>query len=250
MFALAVVILSPGPAAAAEDPRETAPAGLILTYHIAPRDRVAMREVMLREGVPTLERLRQAHRMAHFRLLWSRYPDAAGWDMMLVLEFAAPDGIAGWRQVEEASPSGLPPAALALVREVESVPIDDLRHSAVARPTERPVYLAVPYQYLVGLPDYVTYADGYVLPQVEGWMREGVLGGYDLVLARYPAGRAWNAMLLLAYRGDAGLGRRDAAVARVRAQLAADPRWKAWAETKQKIREERVPTIADLLAEG
>lgn len=243
---IALVALSP--AHAADDPRAKGPTGLILTYHVAPADRTAFHQLMQTDGVARLEALRAQHTIAHYRVLWSRYADdKAGWDMMVVLDLDTPAGIAGWRAVEDKTPGGLPEKALPLVTQIETAPIDIMRNASTPS-SDVPVYLVVPYDYLVGVNDYIHYVEGYVVPQMDGWMQEGALKSYDFLLSRYPAGRPWTAMLLLAYRNDMWLGQRDAVVKKVRARLANDPAWKAFADNKQNIREEGAPVIADVLA--
>jgi hypothetical protein len=235
-------------AAAADDPREQAPAGLVITYTTTPQHRPALRAAMAHEVKARLAGLRRAGILAHYRLLWGRYADQPGGDAMLVLDLAPGAGTRGWAKVEQATPAALGPASLRLVEHVETAPIDVMRSARAADPAT-PTYLLVPYEYLVPVNDYLKYTEGYVVPQLDGWLRERALQGYDLLLARYPAGRPWNAMLLLQYRGDTGLARRDGVTARVRAQLASDPAWKALADSKQTIRSERIATIADVIAE-
>jgi hypothetical protein len=247
MFLVALAGMS-WPAAAADDPRMRAPTGLIITYHAEAADRPALRAAMLRDQVARLDALKRDGIVAHYRLLWSRYADNLSWDGMLILDLATPTGIGGWARVEAAAPGALPVAAARLVKRIESAPIDIMRAARAPTPG-KPLYLVVPYDYLVSVGDYVKYVDGYVVPQMDGWLAEGALQGYDFLLSRYPAGRPWTAMLLLQYRGDDGLGIRDATTAKVRARLASDPAWKAFADNKQNIREERAPIVADVLAE-
>lgn len=247
-LALLVGISAATPALAAEDPRMAAPKGLFISFKVDPADRPALRRAMASDGVAKLNALEARGRLAHYRLLWSRYADEFGWDMALVLDFPASSGIGGWKEVEDEATGGLPASALKMIKSVDSAPMD-IERSERGASSGTPVYLVVPYRYLIGIDDYVKYVDGYVVPQMRGWMQERALSGYDVVLSRYPAGRPWGAMLLLAYDGDAGLGRRDAVVHDVRAKLASDPAWKAYADTKLKIRDELVPVVADVLAQ-
>jgi hypothetical protein len=79
-------------------------------------------------------------------------------------------------------------------------------------------------------------------------MEEGVLASYGIYLARYPAGRPWQSLLVLEYKSDQALGARDAAVAKVRARLKENPKWKAISDSKKNVRVERSPVIADSIA--
>lgn len=75
--------------------------------------------------------------------------------------------------------------------------------------------------------------------------RRGVLDSYEVITSRYPAGRAWNAMIVLRYRDDAALARREEVTAKVRARLAADPSWKSFSDSKKTIRTEGRLAVAD-----
>ena len=135
-----------------------------------------------------------------------------------------------------------------MVSQVESAPADLMRESSDGRADRKsPVYLVVPYDYVVSTDDYLAYVDGYLIPQVEGWKADGALVGYGVYLARYYPARPWSSMLLLAYRGDEGLARRDAVVKAVRARLASSPAWKAFADSKQTVRTEKLAVVADEL---
>ncbi|TMB27850.1 MAG: hypothetical protein E6J61_19230 [Deltaproteobacteria bacterium] len=101
------------------------------------------------------------------------------------------------------------------------------------------------YRLLVSRQEYVAYLDDYVLPQVAGWAEEGVLDSHAVYLAQYPAARPWQSLLLLEYRGDEALAAREAVVAKVRARLAANAKWKAVSDNKKNVRVERPPVVAD-----
>ena len=238
--------------AASADWRDEGPRTLVMTYRVAPGDRTQFRDAVRASTLPRLETLRAAGELADYHVLVNRYVDAASWDMMLILTFRVPPDLAHWRSVEEVAPAGLPPGALKLVSQVETAPGDMMRRKAASpRPGDPPpVYLVVPYDYLVSTDDYLAYVDGYLLPQVDGWIEEGALSSYGLFLPRYAAGRWWSSLLVLAYRGDEGLARRDAVVAKIRARLAASPEWSKWAENKTKLRVEKEPMVADELAPG
>jgi len=105
--------------------------------------------------------------------------------------------------------------------------------------------LVIPYEVVVPTPEYVAYLDDYVLPQFDGWAEAGVLASHAVYLARYPAGRAWQSLLVLEYRSDQALATRDAVVAKVRAHLAVNAKWKAMSENKKKVRAEKAPVLAD-----
>ena len=96
--------------------------------------------------------------------------------------------------------------------------------------------------------EYVKYAQAYVVPQLQGWMREGALAGRDLFVSRYAAARPWHALRVLQYRDETALGQRDRIITKVRTELALNPEWKAVNDTKHKMRTELRAGIADQLA--
>jgi hypothetical protein len=249
--ALALAFLSLSPAAQAADWRDQGARSLIISYRAQPADKLALRAAMQATEVPRLKALKASGELESYRLLAARYLDAGGWDFMLILDFKDAEALARWKRVEAQAPAGLPPAALKRVTWVESVPTDRMfANAAPAKAGEpAPVYLVVPYDYLVSVDEYLAYVKGYLVPQTDGWIQEGALQSYGVYLARYPAGRVWSAQLVLAYRGDAGLARRDATTRTVRARLTAtSPEWKAYADNKQKLRTEKQPVVADLIA--
>ena len=232
----------------AADPRDEGPKSLVVTYKVAPESRVAFFKAVHNDTLPKLAALKSSGSLVSYHLLASRYVDSQSFDMMAILDFRAPNDLAQWRAVEAATPAGLSDAALKLAVQIDSAPSDLMRGKQDPRPAgEDPVYLVVPYDYLVSTNAYLSYVDGYLLPQTDGWLEEGVLNNYAVYLPRYAAARSWSSLLVLSYRGDAGLGMRDVAVKTVRARLANVPEWKAFADSKQNIRVEKVPMIADEL---
>jgi len=229
------------------DPRDDGPLGLVTTVQVAPANRAQLRRLMLESGIPQLERLKREGRVDGYRVLFSRYADSEGFDLLVQLSFARYADVERWRGVEVRHPAGLPDAALRLVKSMATVPVDRMRDGEAKEPAKQPTYLVIPYDYFVSTNDYLKYLDGYVVPQLSGWVDEGIVSSYGLYFGRYAAGRPWSSMLMIEYRDDAALGRRDTVVKRVRARLNEIPQWRAIAENKEKIRVERAPVMADLL---
>jgi hypothetical protein len=113
-------------------------------------------------------------------------------------------------------------------------------------PEEDGVYYVIPYEY-ASADQYRKYVDGYVIPQVTGWMREGVLAGYRIFMNRYQVGRPWDSLFVYRYRNLESFGRRDEIVAKVRRTLVDNPEWKQLSDIKQTIRTESENTIAEAL---
>jgi hypothetical protein len=220
---------------------------LIIALYAKPADRVALRSALEAGQAERLRRWKADGVLTSYRLMFTRYADTGVWDAMEELTFADTAALRRWRAIERQSPAGLEARALAFVQTIETTPATRVRADAGGAAAD-PVVLVIPYQSLVPAGEYLQYLDGYTVPQLRGWMDEGVLESYDIVTSLYPAGRAWNAMIMLRYRDDAALGRRDAVVAKVRAHLALDPAWKAISDNKKAIRNERVLAIADQIA--
>jgi len=233
--------------AQAADPREIGPIDLAITYEVKPADRPALRALMQSEGLRNFEQWKKAGLLTDYKLLFSRFPDAPNWDMMALLTFTSYAAATRWKEIERTHPAGLPPKALALMTNIRTTPVDLHRQGTAAQPAAAPVYLVIPYDYLTSTNEYIRYLDGYLVPQLQGWIDEGIAARYGVYIARYGAGRAWSSLLVIAYRDDEALGARDATVAKVRARLAKEPQWKEWSDRKDKIREERAPVIGDLL---
>jgi hypothetical protein len=232
----------------AADTRDVGPRALIITYHTTPSNRVAFRRELEASVAQQWRRWKDEGVLRDYRLVYNRYVDSANWDAMALLSFAGDAGLERWKRVEIDSPAGLSPKALELTTGIDTVPADQMRQNGKSAPDS--VFLVIPYEYIVPVNDYLQYLDDYTLPQLEGWMQERVLAHYDVYLARYPAGRPWQSLLVLEYKGDRGLGARDAVVAKVRARLKDNPKWKAISDSKKNVRNERVPVIADPLASG
>jgi hypothetical protein len=242
--AVFAVISGSRPAAAAP---ETRVISLVEEISTTPARRPALRQDLESVQLRRLERWRARGILKSYRLLFNRFADAGSWDALEVLTFADPAAAARWAHIERTAPAGLDPRALRLATALSSAPSDLARSSGTDADERAGPFLVIPYETLVSVPEYERYFDGYTLPQLRGWSEEGVLGGFELHLARYYAGRPWSAMLILRYRGDEALDRREAVVAKVRGALAADPAWKAFSDDKKAIRTEKQLAVADEL---
>ncbi len=244
----AALLWTSGAHAADADPRATGPRGLAIAVHVRPADRPALRRAMERRGVALFEQRKAAGTIGDYHVLFSRYPDAPNWDLLVLVNFTSPGDITRWQAIEQQAPAGLPPEALALATSIQTTPMDQMRGASASTLAVKPTWLIVPYDYLVSTNEYIAYLDGYLVPQVTGWIDEGIVSRYGLYIARYGAGRAWSSLFAIEYRDDDALGARDRVVARVRARLATDPQWKQLSDNKDKVRTEGAPVIADELA--
>jgi len=239
------------PASAAQgdpDPRMVAPRSLAISYHTVPVNREKLRNHMLSTGLKNFAQWKGEGTIADYHVYFNRYADSTGWDMLAIVTLTAENGTARWAKVEAGHPGGLDEAALALTTTIDTTVGDLLRSkSKPAKSGKAPVYLMIPYEYLVSVNDYIKYVDAYVLPQADGWMQENVLSAYNFYVSRYPAGRPWNATFMFEYTDEDGLGARDVTVAKVRERLKQNAEWKAIADNKKNIRDEKPPVVADEL---
>lgn len=242
--ALAAAFASPARAA---DPRDSGPLAIVITYHATPANRVAFRKAMEDTEAAQFQRWKDEGVLKGASLLVNRHVDSVTWDAMALLTFASYTDVQRWNAIEREQPAGLSSKALALTSAIETTPGDLMREGG-ARGKGHPTFLVIPYEYLVPVNEYLAYLDGYVVPQMDGWMEEGVLTHYGVFLARYPAGRPWQSMLILEYRDDAALGARDVTTAKVRTRLANNPKWKAISDAKKNVRSEKAPVIADAIS--
>lgn len=216
---------------------------LAVAVHVRPADRPALRSAVEQAQTAELKQWHAKGLLTGYRLLFSRYPDSGEWDAFELLDFKNEAALASWR----ASAIGpLAPQVLALAQSVETTPGEMVR--SAGGESRSPAVLVIPYETLVNAAEYLSYLDGYSIPQFQGWMKAGVLDGYDIVMSSYPAGRPWSALITLRYRDDNALGRRDEIVQRTRAALAGNPTWKAFADSKKSVRTEHALAIADEIA--
>ena len=223
---------------------------LAVELYARPADRAELLRAIAATQPARLAAWRAAGLVTGYRLLFARYADDGVWDALELLTFRNAEARARWTTRERDAPGGLPQAVLAHGSRVVTTPAQPIRHEATAVAGSHPAYLVLPYAVLASTPDYLRYLDTYTLPQFRGWIAEGVLEGYEVEFADYPAGRAWQALILLRYRDDAALAVREPTTTKVRAQLAADPAWKAVSESKQQVRTEKAAAVADAIAEA
>ena len=235
-IALALAVLLASPAVTTEDA-----GSLIIAYQVAPANRAAFRRELQDSGSRQLQRWKDEGALQAYELFFSRHVDSRAWDALAIL---TPKDLARWRKIEREFPAAVPASVLALTTTIETVPASRVRHGAHTKGTD-PVFLVIPYEVLVPTAEYLGYLDDYVLPQLAGWGEEGVLASHAVYLARYPAGRPWHSLLVLEYRSDQALAARDAVVAKVRARLASNAKWKAVSDNKKNVRAEKSPVLAD-----
>ena len=245
--ALLLSALSVGMAQAA-DTHEGGPLSLIITYNAPPANRVALRKEMDGDGVRQFQRWQDEGILKDYRLLFNRFADSDNLDAVAILTFSSEAAAERWKKIEQLAPGGLNKRALALTTAIHTAPADLERGNHAAGAQSQTVFMLLPYETLVPAPDYLKYADGYVIPQFEGWIKEGLLASYGIYVNRYAAARPWSTLVLLEYRSDAALGRREAVVAKVRAKLKDNPDWRAISDSRKSVRNEKQLVLADRIS--
>lgn len=221
---------------------------LVVTYHVAPVNRPAFRQELETSGLRQFERWKSEGILNSYRILFSRYADSDNWDAMALLTFSSSANVERWKKLEKTTPGGLAPKALALISAIHTAPVALVRSRSSAETPVNPVFVVIPYVTLVSAGDYLKYADGYVIPQFDGWIAEAVLSQYDLFVSSFPAGRPWSTMVILEYKDEEALAKRNAVVAKVRARLKEIPEWKAISDNKKTVRDEKQVVIADQIS--
>jgi len=220
---------------------------LTLAFKVKPADRPAFQKLMTDIQATRLRKWKEHGLLAGYRLLASRYADDGQWDVMEILDFRDDAALARWNSLESNSVGGLSAGALALVQSVTTTPVGRV-DAGGSRTASDSAVLVVPYVAHVSADEYQSYLDGYTIPQFKGWIAQGILDSYDVLTSIYPAGRPWTTLIVLRYRNDAALARREQVKAKVRADLTTDAAWMAFSKNKKDIRAEGVATLADELA--
>jgi hypothetical protein len=222
------------------------PLNLLITYRCEPANRPAFRAYLQGEGRTRLERFKHEGVLERYQVLFNPVTSSGTWDALTILTFAKYADTRRWTDIERTSPGGLSAAGLKLAKPVDSyfadLPWQGAADDAASRHDS--VYYVIPYEYSNG-GQYEKYVDAYVVPQVKGWMREGVLSSYRLFMNRFGSGRPWDSLFIYQYRDLESFGHRDEIVAKVRATLVGDPVWKQWSDIKQTLRTESENTIAE-----
>ncbi|MDB6100645.1 MAG: hypothetical protein JWO52_644 [Gammaproteobacteria bacterium] len=247
---VAVCILSLGltSSVVAQGPAAGGPTSILIAYRSEPANRPAFRTYLQRDMLARLAKLKSTGVLSSYQILFNPFTTAATWDAMTILRFEHYADTQRWRQIERAQPGGLDAAGLRLAKPVDTYSADLPWEAQVddPGPEEDGVYYVIPYEY-ASADQYRKYVDAYVIPQVTGWMREGVLAGYRIFMNRYQVGRPWDSLFIFRYRNLESFGRRDEIVAKVRLTLVDKPEWKQLNDIKQTIRTESENTIAEAL---
>lgn len=228
------------------------PRTLVIHYRADPDKRAAFRTFMTGPHAALLRKLKQERKIEGFRTFFSWYAQPTVWDAMVELRFSDFAAVAEWNRIERTMPGGLSADGLKLGRPVQTVLADSSwagGGNGDDATAGNSVYYVIPYTYR-NAGEYRDYVAGYGVPQYEGWLKAGLLSGYEVLMNRHPVGDPdpWDALLILRYRDVDSFGKRQHILDEVRKGLRQQPAWLAWHERKGEIRSEAENSIADLVA--
>lgn len=239
-------------AAAAESAVSGGPRQLLIAYRAEPADRPAFRAYLKSREAALLQKLERQGVLSGYQILFNPFVQPRTWDAMAVLSFNRFGDTRRWLDIEQRDPGGLDAQGLKLAKPVSEYSADLTWDGEAADhgPSDGHIFYVIPYSYLTSVGQYRAYVDGYVIPQLHGWIKSGVLSRYRIYLNRYPVGdpEPWDALFVYEYRSLESFGRRDETIAAVRKALRADPDWRKLSETKSTLRTESENTIAESLA--
>ncbi len=226
-----------------------APVSLIITYRAKPERRAEFRAWFERDGAAQFGHWRKAGAFTDAQILFGSLAATSTIDALVILDFAHYTDSARWKEIERKFPGGLSPAALALAAPESSSYADVLtRGAAPTRDPTKAAFMIAFYEVITDTAKYRSYVEGYIAPQMRGWIDDGALGAFTTYYNQAPLGKPWDALLVLEYRDIAGLARRDEVKTAVRAKLATtNPAWVEWSKDKSAIRHELSLFIADAI---
>lgn len=224
------------------------PRQLLITYRCQAADRPAFRAYLQRDESALLDRLKKQGVLKGYQMLFNPFVTTGTWDSMLILNFSTYAQTQHWKELERKAPGGLSSAGLKLAKPIQTYSADLAWEETDKEPgTEvNHVFYVIPYSYN-SLDQYKSYVDGYVIPQVKGWIKEGVLSRYAIYLNRYSVGDPWDALFIYEYRDLESFGKREETVTKVREPLRTNPEWKHLNDIKSTIRSESENTIAEVI---
>jgi hypothetical protein len=223
------------------------PTALIITYHARPGTRASFRKIMQSEGIAQLESWKREGVFATYNALFTTYAADSVPDMFLILRFNHFTDLGRWQKIEETYPGGLTEKAQAVAAADTSGTADIVSEGSNAPVTKQSQFFVLEYDVTVDMPKYVSYVQGYVAPQFEGWMKAGVLSSFACYTNQNPAGADWSSFIVLEYKDLKSLAAREAIKNKTRAELAVtDPTWKKWSDDKSAIRKEKaaIPVLS------
>jgi hypothetical protein len=218
-------------------------AHLVINYRCDPANRAAFREFMDTKGVNQFEAWKKAGVFRDYLILFSTFSSSRTFDMWVTLYFDRFADIGKWIEVEKKFPGGLSPEGHKLARPDGTVYTDvpwvgGKRKEDIANS----VFMIIPYRTLVSVSKYEDYANAYVVPQLKGWVKLGIMPSYEMHQNINPTNAPWDILMVFEYDGLRGIALRDTAKNEVRKDLLKDPGYMKYSPIKLEFRKEDEPT--------
>lgn len=218
-------------------------AHLVLTYRSTPQTRVAFREYMETKGVAQFEAWKKAGVMKDYLVLFSTFYNEQLFDMWVILYFDKFAHIGNWYEVEKKFPGGLAAEGLKYGTPKTSV-YTDIPWAGGKRAADlsQSVFMMIPYKTLVPVSKYEEYTEAYVIPQLKGWVKSGLMPSYEIHQDINPTNAPWDILMVFEYAGLRGVALRDAIKNETRKGLLTDPGYMKYSPIKLTFRKEDQPT--------
>jgi len=199
---------------------------LFYSYRSLPENRPALRKYMDTAGAAQFEKWKSEGVFKDYMILFSSYVhlNSVPWDMLIRIDFDRYADTDKWREIERTMPAGLPTQILALTSPENLNVGETLAASGMgSRDAAKAVYDVSYYRFKVPLDAGKDFIQGYVMPQLNAFMREKVFAGYGLYLNRYES-TDWSYLILSEYADATAFDLRVSNKSKIRSLL--DPAWK------------------------
>ena len=210
---------------------------IVITYRCNPRDRPVLLQEMRKNGERRFAQWKREGAIQDYLLLFNSFVDTTTWDMLSVISFSDYQQTDRWRDIEEVYPGGLDSALLRIVTPSATFLSEQKWQAGKNGDPTSALYMVIPYEH----PDrgvYIDFVNSVLVPQFAGWMKEGAVRSWSILLNKHYPGKPWDILLLLEYDGVRGLSQRDAARAATEASLKTDAGWKLLREISSQFRNE------------
>jgi hypothetical protein len=218
-------------------------AHLMLNYRVTPANRAAFREFMDTKGVAQFEAWKKAGVFKDYLVLFSTFTSSRTFDMWITLYFDRFADIGKWTEVERKFPGGLSAEGHKLATPDGTV-YTDIPWAGGKRKEDlaKSVFMIIPYRTLVPVSQYEAYTETYVIPQLKGWVKSGLMPSYEVHQNINPTNAPWDILMVFEYDGFRGVALRDTIKNEVRKNLLNDPGYKKYSPIKLTFRKEDEPT--------
>jgi len=218
-------------------------AHLMLNYRVTPANRAAFREFMDTKGVAQFEAWKKAGVFKDYLVLFSTFTSSRTFDMWVTLYFDRFADIGKWTEVERKFPGGLSAEGHKLATPDGTV-YTDIPWAGGKRKEDlaKSVFMIIPYRTLVPVSQYEAYTETYVIPQLKGWVKSGLMPSYEVHQNINPTNAPWDILMVFEYDGFRGVALRDTIKNEVRKNLLNDPGYKKYSPIKLTFRKEDEPT--------